>query len=248
MTLRPDMVVNVEIAARLPEALTVPIDAVVDSGARTLVFVDRGNGHYEPRRVEIGWRADDRVEVARGLSPGERIVVSGNFLLDSENRMKLAGMAIGDSETDPVCGMTVDRTQAQAAGLTGVHGQTSVYFCSEHCKKTFAANPSKFASALAAVPSTPAAIPPPRPAPRTRARPPASTELPDYLRRGDEDLNTPVSAARGRTIFATDPVCGAEVDTTAQGVATSEFKGKRYHFFSADCKAAFDKEPAKYIK
>ena len=126
---------------------------MVDSGARTLVFVDRGNGHYEPRRVEIGWRADDRVEVARGLSPGERIVVSGNFLLDSENRMKLAGMATADAETDPVCGMTVDRTQALAAGLTAVHGQTSVYFCSEHCKKTFAANPSKYASAPASVPS-----------------------------------------------------------------------------------------------
>ncbi len=74
------------------------------------------------------------------------------------------------------------------------------------------------------------------------------TELPDYLRRGDDDLNAPPAAVQGRSIFATDPVCAAEVDTTAPDAITSDFKGKRYYFFSADCKAAFDKEPAKYIK
>ncbi len=56
--------------ASLPAALTVPMDALVDSGTRTLVFVDCGNGHFEPRRVATGWRADDRVEiVARSHRP-----------------------------------------------------------------------------------------------------------------------------------------------------------------------------------
>jgi Cu(I)/Ag(I) efflux system membrane fusion protein len=60
----------------------------VDSGLRKTVFVERGNGSFEPRLVETGWRFDDVVEVTKGLMPGERIVISGTFLLDSESRMK----------------------------------------------------------------------------------------------------------------------------------------------------------------
>ena len=91
---------------------------MVDSGLRKLVFVDRGSGYFEPRRVETGWRSDDRVEIVKGLMPGERIVVSGNFLLDSESRMKAAAMGIVTAEMDPVCGMEVDHTRAKAGGRT----------------------------------------------------------------------------------------------------------------------------------
>jgi Cu(I)/Ag(I) efflux system membrane fusion protein len=52
------------------------------------VFVDRGNGHFEPRLVETGWRSGDDVEVTKGLEPGESIVVSGTFFVDSESRMR----------------------------------------------------------------------------------------------------------------------------------------------------------------
>ena len=86
--LRPDMFVDVECPVTLPPAITVPIDALLDSGLRKTVFVDRGNGLFEPRQVETGWRFGDRVEIVKGLKPGERIVVSGNFLLDSESRMR----------------------------------------------------------------------------------------------------------------------------------------------------------------
>lgn len=246
MALRPDMLVNVEIKASLPAAVTVPMDALVDSGMRTLVFVDRGNGHFEPRRVATGWRADDRVEIVRGLAPGEHIVVSGNFLLDSESRMKLAGMDVADPDTDPVCGMTVDRGRAVAAGLTVVHGEESVFFCSEHCKKAFEENPAKYLAGPGAAPALPrTTLPPMTPASRPRTRP--TTELPDYLRGGDVPNVLP-AAARGRTIFAMDPVCSAEVDTTAPDPITSEYKGRKYYFFSADCKAEFDRDPAKYAK
>ena len=51
-------------------------------------LVDRGNGHFEPRLVETGWRRGDEVEVTKGLEPGERIVVAGTFFVDSESRMK----------------------------------------------------------------------------------------------------------------------------------------------------------------
>jgi membrane fusion protein, copper/silver efflux system len=86
--LRPDMFVDVECPITLPPAITVPIDALLDSGLRKTVFVDRGSGFFEPRQVETGWRFGNRVEIVKGLKPGERIVVSGNFLLDSESRMR----------------------------------------------------------------------------------------------------------------------------------------------------------------
>jgi Cu(I)/Ag(I) efflux system membrane fusion protein len=86
--LKPGMFVDVEFPVDLPETLVVPADAIVDSGLRKTVFVERGNGHFEPRLVETGWRFDDVVEVTKGLMPGERIVISGTFLVDSESRMK----------------------------------------------------------------------------------------------------------------------------------------------------------------
>jgi Cu(I)/Ag(I) efflux system membrane fusion protein len=74
--------------SRCPAALTVPADAVLNTELRSTVFVDRGNGYFEPRRVETGWRVRDRIQILKRLMPGERIVVAGNFFLDSESRMK----------------------------------------------------------------------------------------------------------------------------------------------------------------
>jgi membrane fusion protein, copper/silver efflux system len=86
--LKPGMLVDVEFPVALPATLVVPADAIVDSGLRKTVFVDRGNGSFEPRLVETGWRVGDDVEVTKGLESGERIVVSGTFFIDSESRMK----------------------------------------------------------------------------------------------------------------------------------------------------------------
>jgi len=88
-TLKPGMFVDVEFPFDLPPTLVVPADAIVDSGLRKTVFVDRGNGSFEPRRVETGWRNGDDVEVTKGLTAGERIVISGTFFVDSESRMKV---------------------------------------------------------------------------------------------------------------------------------------------------------------
>ncbi|MGB7847340.1 MAG: efflux RND transporter periplasmic adaptor subunit [Candidatus Acidiferrum sp.] len=88
LLLRPDMFVGVELETHFPEALTVPADALLDSGLTRRVYVDRGNGAFEPRSVETGRRSGDRVEIVGGLAPGERVVVSGTFLLDSESRLK----------------------------------------------------------------------------------------------------------------------------------------------------------------
>ena len=86
--LRPDMSVDVELQVTLPPALVVPVDAVLDGGLRKTVFLARGNGVFEPREVETGWRFGSHVEIVRGLDAGDEVVVSGTFLLDSESRLR----------------------------------------------------------------------------------------------------------------------------------------------------------------
>jgi membrane fusion protein, copper/silver efflux system len=88
LTLRPDMFVNVDLTVASPPGLSVPVDAVIDSGMSSRVYVDRGNGIFEPRQVDAGERFGDRVQILRGLSEGERVVASGTFLVDSETRLR----------------------------------------------------------------------------------------------------------------------------------------------------------------
>jgi RND family efflux transporter MFP subunit len=151
--LRPDMFVDLELQVNMPAGVTVPSDAIIDSGLRKTVYVDRGEGFFEPRLVKTGWRIGDRVSITEGLNPGERIVVSGNFLIDSESRMKTAAAAPVNAPPantvtraaptkDPVCGMEVD---AKAPQLIQVrfHGR-SYAFCSSKCKHDFETAPAKY--------------------------------------------------------------------------------------------------------
>jgi YHS domain-containing protein len=95
---RPDMFVDVQFLIPLPESITVPSSAVIDSGKRKTVYVVVGEGVFEPREVATGWQTSDRIEVVEGLQPGEKIVVSGNFLIDSESRMKLAAARLMENK------------------------------------------------------------------------------------------------------------------------------------------------------
>src|SRR5262249_50191055 len=79
---------NVELRVPLGERLVVPKTAVLDSGRRQIVFVGSGNGHLSPRDIKVGERADDYVEVKEGLSAGDRVVTSANFLVDSESQLQ----------------------------------------------------------------------------------------------------------------------------------------------------------------
>ena len=148
LALKPGMFVDVRFDIELPPSLAVPAEAIVDSGLRKTVFVDRGNGYFEPRSVETGWRLGDQVEVSKGLMAGERIVISGTFLIDSESRMKAASQGIfGPVARDPMCGMEVDEKRAAAAGRTSEYEGTTYYFCADECKKRFDAEPAKHAQA-----------------------------------------------------------------------------------------------------
>ncbi len=95
LALKPGMYVDVEFQITNPARLMVASSAVLDSGLMKTVFVDRGEGHLEPRHVETGGQFGDQVEILSGLKEGERIVGSGTFLVDSESQLKSAmgGMA-----------------------------------------------------------------------------------------------------------------------------------------------------------
>ena len=90
LLLKPDMYVDVELFSGTKARLTVPASAVLNSGLRQTVFVDRGNGYLEPRHVQIGNQFGNRTEILSGLRAGERIVTSGTFLIDSESQLKSA--------------------------------------------------------------------------------------------------------------------------------------------------------------
>ena len=88
--LKPDMYGQVEIRTGGARRLMAPESAVLDSGDRQVVYVDRGNGNLEPRPVRVGEHVGGKIEILAGLTAGERIVTSGNFLLDSESQLKAA--------------------------------------------------------------------------------------------------------------------------------------------------------------
>jgi Cu(I)/Ag(I) efflux system membrane fusion protein len=89
--LRADMYVDVDIDTGAPQpVLAVAESAVLDSGARQAVLIDKGNGRFEPRDVKLGHRGGGYVEVRDGISEGEAVVVSANFLIDAESNLKAA--------------------------------------------------------------------------------------------------------------------------------------------------------------
>ena len=86
--LKPQMFANVEIKVNLGHRLTLPESAVINTGRGMVVYVDMGDGAFEPREIRTGLRAGGYIEVLRGLKKGDKVVSSANFLIDSEAQLK----------------------------------------------------------------------------------------------------------------------------------------------------------------
>ena len=97
--LKPDMYASVQLVSGHGKAgtLTVPDSAVLDSGTRQIVLVRRGEGLFEPREVKLGMRGNGYVEVIEGISTGEEVVISANFLIDAESNLRAALGGFGHS-------------------------------------------------------------------------------------------------------------------------------------------------------
>jgi len=103
--LRPGMYVNAELEMDMGAALTIPVSAVMPTGTRSVVFVDKGEGKLEPRIVQIGTKYGDIYEVKSGLEENERVVSSANFLIDAESKVQ---GALKEFEETPTPGQTHD--------------------------------------------------------------------------------------------------------------------------------------------
>jgi len=139
--LKPGMFASVELSSSVRKGVvTVPNSAVIDSGTRTIVLVQTGEGRFAPREVKLGMRTDEHVEVTEGVSDGERVVTAANFLIDAESNLKAAigGLAGSSAPAQGAAGAsgagsasgkvghqltgTVESVDAKAGTATIAHG------------------------------------------------------------------------------------------------------------------------------
>jgi Cu(I)/Ag(I) efflux system membrane fusion protein len=100
--LLPDMYVDAEIDTGSPQpVLAVPESAILDTGSRQAVIVEKGQGRFEPRDVKLGHRGGGYVEVREGVAEGEPVVVSANFLIDAESNIMAALKGFSDASARP---------------------------------------------------------------------------------------------------------------------------------------------------
>ena len=130
LTLTPGMFVNVNLQVPLGKQLVVPASGVLQSGTRQIVFVDRGAGYLEPRKVQLGPRVGEDYIVLGGLKSAERIVTSANFLVDSESQLQAAIGAFipppanaeaGSSATAPQTAVQVELTTDPSPARKGMN-------------------------------------------------------------------------------------------------------------------------------
>ena len=126
--LTPGMFVNMQLAGKqINDALMVPTEALIRTGKRTLIMVNLENGSFRPVEVMTGHVTDDKTQIKKGLQEGEEIVVSGQFLVDSEASMSgLEARLIDDEATktddSPMSGMTMEVHQSEAQ-IEAINGQ-----------------------------------------------------------------------------------------------------------------------------
>ncbi|NJD36501.1 MAG: efflux RND transporter periplasmic adaptor subunit [Betaproteobacteria bacterium] len=131
--LKPAMYASVELdVGGRDTVVTVPLSAVIDSGTRQMVLLQKGSGRFEPRAVKLGARSDEYVEVREGVGAGDTVVVAANFLIDAESNLKaaLAGFAAApDAGSAPAAKAvshkasgTLDAIDAKAGSVTVTHG------------------------------------------------------------------------------------------------------------------------------
>src|SRR5437867_11286443 len=102
LALKPEMFVNFKLGVDLGRHLLVPADAVLDTGTLQYVFVERGQGYFEPATVKVGAKTENLVAVEDGLKAGEQVVTAANFILDSESRLKGAFANMGEPSRVPI--------------------------------------------------------------------------------------------------------------------------------------------------
>ncbi len=131
LLLKPAMFAQVELpVAAKGSVVTVPTSAVIDSGTRQIVLVQKGEGRFEPREVKLGARSDAAIEVMEGVKDGEQVVVAANFLIDAESNLKAAISGFSPPDAKPNAARTVghrasgriDEYDAKTGSVSIEHG------------------------------------------------------------------------------------------------------------------------------
>lgn len=124
--LKPGMFAQVELpVAGGGQVVTVPVSAVIDSGTRQMVLIQLKEGRFEPREVKLGARSDSHVAVLEGVSEGDLVVVSANFLIDAESNLKAAVSGFGSAPAATPAA-TSSSANSSAAASTGLPVTKSV--------------------------------------------------------------------------------------------------------------------------
>jgi RND family efflux transporter MFP subunit len=118
LELKPGMYVNVDLKAPLGRQLTVPASAVFQTGTRSVVFLDQGDGNLDPKEVVLGPRAGDEFVVLKGLKAHQKIVTSANFLIDSESQLQAAAGSFVPPPPGAGANNTAPSTQAKIDLIT----------------------------------------------------------------------------------------------------------------------------------
>ena len=121
--IKPGMFAQVELhVSGKGKVVTVPVSAMIDSGARQVVLVQADEGRFEPREVKVGARSDNYIEIIDGVAEGEQVVTTANFLIDAESNLQaaLTGFASADAAAAPVsAGHQGEGTVEEVDGKTG---------------------------------------------------------------------------------------------------------------------------------
>ena len=121
MLLKPAMFAQVELPVSAKGAVvTVPVSAVIDSGTRQIVLLEKGEGRFEPREVKLGARSDTSIEIIEGVKEGERVVIASNFLIDAESNLKAAVGGFGHTAhgAAPKEGAEAEKAVSAAKGVS----------------------------------------------------------------------------------------------------------------------------------
>jgi hypothetical protein len=103
------------------KVVTVPVSAVIDSGTRQVVLIQKAAGRFEPREVKLGARSDDHVEVREGIAEGDMVVVAANFLIDAESNLKAALSGLTPADAAPAPRRPRARSATRRAGTLRSH-------------------------------------------------------------------------------------------------------------------------------
>jgi len=223
---KPEMFATVQIASPVVvNTVAVPDQAIIRSGERNIAVIALGGGYFDPREVKLGVMAEGFVQIVDGIKEGEKIVVSSQFLIDSESNLKAV-----ISQMSGHAGMDMSKPMEQVDHSTDKHQELTVPKPTEqggHVEHKGKAKSGKKD---------------PEPIQHEQMQ---MNELPKEMHQHADSTAVRADTSQSETPKRIDPVCGMEADPS--GKYNFTYKGKTYYFCSEEDMVKFKNEPEKYV-